>query len=63
MNPMAGATTIYGVELPLATQIPAAGIIDVIFPEGVDVTNAKGREQSKNSDLNGGYRYSRLRYL
>lgn len=53
-NSMAGASTIYGVEVPLSSQIPNAGFIDITFPEGTDVSNAKKDQFSPpNNDMNG----------
>ncbi|MBI5465676.1 MAG: Ig-like domain-containing protein, partial [Candidatus Kerfeldbacteria bacterium] len=53
-NTMAGVSTIYGVEIPISYQIPNAGFIDITFPEGTDVTNAKkDTESPPNTDLNG----------
>ena len=53
-NTMAGVSTIYGVEIPISYQVPNAGFIDITFPEGTDVTNAKKDINSPpNTDLNG----------
>ncbi|MFA4859084.1 MAG: Ig-like domain-containing protein, partial [Candidatus Margulisiibacteriota bacterium] len=53
-NKMAGVSTIYGVEAPISYQVPNAGFIDITFPEGTDVSNAKKDTNSPpNSDLNG----------
>ena len=53
-NSMANVSTIYGVEIPLSYQIPNAGFIDIAFPDGADVTNAKKDTDSPpNNDLNG----------
>lgn len=53
-NTMAGQTTVYGVRLPISTQIPNGGTVVLTFPTGFDVTNA---QQDVNSpmrrDLNG----------
>lgn len=53
-NTMAGAATVYGVEIPISKQIPASGYIDITFPEGTDVANAKKDPYSPpNNDING----------
>ncbi|OHA69135.1 MAG: hypothetical protein A3J57_00350, partial [Candidatus Wildermuthbacteria bacterium RIFCSPHIGHO2_02_FULL_49_12b] len=53
-NMMAGQTTIYGVRLPIATQIPASGTIVLTFPSGFDVSAAQQDINSPmRSDLNG----------
>lgn len=53
-NPMAGASTIYGIEIPISKQIPNLGYIDITFPDGTDVSGAKKDSFSPpNSDLNG----------
>ncbi len=60
VNPMtrlAGATSNYSVEFPVATSIPLGGTIVLTFPSGFDVTNAAamtaGTESPANSDING----------
>ncbi|MBI5022879.1 MAG: carboxypeptidase regulatory-like domain-containing protein [Candidatus Magasanikbacteria bacterium] len=53
-NSMASVSTIYGVEIPLSYQVPNAGFIDIAFPDGTDVVNAKKDTASPpNNDLNG----------
>ncbi|MFA6096167.1 MAG: Ig-like domain-containing protein [Candidatus Paceibacterota bacterium] len=53
-NMMAGQTTIFGVDLPISSQIPAGGSIVLTFPSGFDVTNAKQDVNSPmRTDLNG----------
>lgn len=53
-NRMAGVSTIYGIEIPISYQVPNAGFIDITFPEGTTVTNAKKDTDSPpNTDLNG----------
>ncbi|MFA6430045.1 MAG: Ig-like domain-containing protein, partial [Patescibacteria group bacterium] len=53
-NTMAGQTTIYGVRLPLSTQIPNSGKIVLTFPVGFDVSGAKQDVNSPmRADLNG----------
>ena len=53
-NMMAGQTTIYGVRLPVSTQIPAGGTIVLTFPSGFDVSAAQQDINSPmRSDLNG----------
>lgn len=53
-NALAGQTTIYGVNLPISTQVPADGYVYVKFPAGFDVTNAKKDTGSpRNNDING----------
>jgi len=53
-NKMAGASTIYGIEIPISYQVPNAGFVDITFPDGTDVSQAKKDTASPpNSDLNG----------
>jgi hypothetical protein len=53
-NMMAGKTTIYGIRLPISSQIPSSGSVVLTFPVGFDVS---GAQQDINSpmrtDLNG----------
>jgi len=54
MNTMAGATTKYFLNIPIATAIPAGGYIELTFPSGFTVTGVKRDAQSPmNSDFNG----------
>lgn len=54
MNQMAGSTTKYFVDIPISTQIPTGGYVELTFPEGWTVTGAKQDAQSPmNSDFNG----------
>lgn len=53
-NTMAGQTTIFGVRVPIATQIPAGGMVVLTFPSGFDVSGARQDINSPmRSDLNG----------
>lgn len=53
-NMMADKTTIYGIRLPISTQIPASGIVKINFPVGFDVSGAKQDVNSPmKTDLNG----------
>lgn len=53
-NMMADQTTIYGVRLPISTQIPAGGGVVLTFPVGFDVSGAKQDVNSPmKTDLNG----------
>ncbi|MFA5128327.1 MAG: Ig-like domain-containing protein, partial [Patescibacteria group bacterium] len=53
-SPMAGMISTYGVEAPISYQIPANGFIDITFPEGTDVSQAKKDVNSPpNNDING----------
>ncbi|MEK7190051.1 MAG: carboxypeptidase-like regulatory domain-containing protein, partial [Patescibacteria group bacterium] len=53
-NKMAGASTIYGIEIPISYQVSNAGFIDITFPDGTDVSQAKKDTASPpNNDLNG----------
>ncbi len=49
-NMLAGQTTIYGIRLPISTQIPAGGQIVLTFPQGFDVSSA---QQDVNSPMRG----------
>lgn len=54
MNQMAGSTTKYFIDIPISTQIPASGYVELTFPSGWTVTGAKQDAQSPmNSDFNG----------
>lgn len=53
-NMMAGKTTIYGIRLPVSSQIPAGGQIVLTFPTGFDVSAAQQDINSPmRSDFNG----------
>ncbi|MFA5954625.1 MAG: carboxypeptidase regulatory-like domain-containing protein [Patescibacteria group bacterium] len=53
-NAMVGQTTIYGVRLPVSSQIPASGTVVLTFPTGFDVSGAKQDVNSPmRTDLNG----------
>lgn len=53
-NMMAGQTTIYGVRLPISSQIPAGGQVVLTFPTGFDVSGAKQDVNSPmRTDFNG----------
>jgi len=53
-NMMAGKTTIYGVRIPISTQIPASGAIVLTFPTGFDVSGAfQDINSPMRTDLNG----------
>lgn len=54
MNQMAGSTTVYFVDVPINTAIPANGTLELQFPAGFDISGAKGDQYSPmNSDFNG----------
>ena len=55
MSNMVSATTKYFINIPIATAIPAGGIIELKFPTGFDVTSVIQDAQSPmNDDFNGG---------
>jgi hypothetical protein len=54
MNTMAGSTTKYFLDIPISTQIPADGYIELTFPTGYAVTGVKQDDFSPmNDDFNG----------
>jgi hypothetical protein len=54
MNSMAGATTKYFLNIPVSTQIPADGYIELTFPAGYSVTGVQADQFSPmNADFNG----------
>ncbi len=57
MSRLAGASTGYMAQFPVATNVPLGGSIVLTFPMGFDVTNAvastAGTESFNNSDING----------
>lgn len=55
MSNMVSATTKYFIDIPVATAIPAGGIIELKFSAGFDVASVIQDAQSPmNSDFNGG---------
>jgi len=56
MNMLAGQESMYMIDLPLTTAIPAGGQIILTFPNGFDVTNATDADPNKkwaHKDING----------
>jgi hypothetical protein len=56
VNMLAGQESMYMIDLPLTTAIPASGQIILTFPVGFDVTNATDADSSKkwaHADING----------
>ena len=57
MTRAAGATSNYGIEMPVVTTVPLGGSIVLTFPTGFDVTSAlamtAGTESPSNGDING----------
>ncbi len=55
MSNMVSATTKYFIDIPIATAIPADGIIELKFPTGFNVTSVvKDAQSPMNDDFNGG---------
>ncbi|NIA18468.1 MAG: DUF1416 domain-containing protein [Simkaniaceae bacterium] len=54
MNSMGGISTVYFIDIPLSTAIPADGYIELTFPAGFDVSGAiQDAYSPMNSDFNG----------
>ena len=54
MNTMANATTVYFIDIPINNTIEANGTIELTFPSGFDVSQAKQDQYSPmNADFNG----------
>ena len=54
MNQMAGATSVYFVDVPINTAIPANGTLELQFPAGFNISGAKQDQYSPmNADFNG----------
>ncbi|MCK5416049.1 carboxypeptidase regulatory-like domain-containing protein [Candidatus Parcubacteria bacterium] len=53
MNPMAGQSTLYFVDVPLTKAVPSGGSIVLTFPSGFDVSSAtKDTYSPVNNDIN-----------